>query len=446
MIENRSEITRTEAHDLALDCLAGGIEAAHPSTVTRKSIDYDGETLTIAGMAYDLSEFERITVLGGGKAAAQVTSALEGILGDEIESGHVVTSNPVTTETVTVGQGGHPIPTEAGVEETERIRELATAADERTLVLAVITGGGSALMALPADGIDLADLQSVTDALLESGATIHDINAVRKHLSAIKGGRLARAAAPATVAGVIISDVVGDDLDVIASGPTVPDRSTFEEALSVLERYEIDAPGAVRERLDRGRRDEVTETPKPGDSAFDRVDNHIIANTRTAIDGARRVAAERHYQTLVLTSRLRGEARELAKTQVAIAEECVANGDPVEPPCVVLAGGESTVTISGSGIGGPNQELAVGAAIEGRSTPFVLASVDTDGRDGSTEAAGGIIDGTTVDRIEPAQAALADNDAYPYLNARRSLIRTGDTGTNVNDLLVMVIDPALTEA
>ncbi|MDY6818696.1 MAG: DUF4147 domain-containing protein [Halobacteriales archaeon] len=446
MFENRAEVARTPAHELALDCLTAGIEAAHPNTVVRSAITVKAETLTIGDTAYDLTEYDTITVLGGGKAAAQVAAELEGLLGRSVTSGIVVTSNPVATETVEVVEGGHPIPTEAGVDGTERIREHAEAADENTLILAVITGGGSALLALPADGISLEDLQSVTDALLASGATIHEINAVRKHLSAIKGGQLASAAKPATLAGVIISDVVGDDLDVIASGPTVPDRSTFEDALAVLDRYRIDAPTAVRDRLDRGSEDELPETPRVGEDVFDRVENHVIANTRTAIDAAEQVAAERSRQTLVLSSKLRGEAKEVAKTQIAIAEECLASGDPAAPPCVILAGGESTVSIRGSGTGGPNQELAVSAAIEGQETPVVLASVDTDGRDGPTDAAGAIVDGSTVDVADDARAALADNDVYPYLDGKHALLRTGDTGTNVNDLIVVVIDPAGIEA
>lgn len=442
MIDNRAELERTPVHELALDCLVAGIEAAHPRRVVHEAIHTDGETLSIAGTAYDLAEYDTILILGGGKAAAQVAAELETILGDTLSGGLVVTSNPVATETVIVVEGGHPVPTAAGVSGTERLRERAMAADERTLILGVITGGGSALLALPAAGIELADLQSVTDSLLGSGATIHEINAVRKHLSAIKGGQLARAAAPATLASVIISDVVGDDLDVIASGPTVPDRSTFADAQAVFDRYGIDPPVAVTERLEQGRRGAIDETPREGDPVFEQVSNHIIANTRTAIDAAAATAADRGRQTLVLSSKLRGEAREVAKTGVAIAEEAIASGDPVAPPCVILAGGESTVTLRGDGTGGPNQELVVSGAIEARNDAVVLASVDTDGRDGPTDAAGAIVDGTTVDDLETARGALADNDVYPYLDAADTLIRTGDTGTNVNDLLVIAIDPA----
>ena len=339
------------------------------------------------------------------------------------------------------------MPDEAGVEGARRVRAVVEDAGEGTLVLAVITGGGSALLPAPVDGIALADLQATTDLLLESGASIDEINAVRKHCSAIKGGRLAAAARPAHVATLAFSDVVGDDLGVIASGPTVPDPTTYADALAVLDRYGLDVPAAVHDHLEAGAAGNRSETPGP-DADFSHVDTHVLANAWTAVDAAREVAAERGYDPLVLSTRVRGEAREQGLGHVAVAEEIAASGEPVDPPAVVLSGGETTVTVRGDGEGGPNQEFALRAALEfggtaGGSENAVLAAVDTDGRDGGSDAAGAIVDGSTVpdaDAAAEARAALADNDAGTYLDGRGALVYTGRTGTNVNDLRVLVVE------
>ncbi|ELY74805.1 Hydroxypyruvate reductase [Natrinema pallidum DSM 3751] len=389
MIANRDRLAASEARDIALDCVAAGIEAGHPRTVVRDTVALEGATLRIADATYDLREYDTLVVLGGGNAAAHVAVALEAILGDRIDSGVVVTDDPAETERVTVRAGDHPIPSERGVDAAGDVLAAADAADGDTLVLAAITGGGSALMPAPAGDLSLADLRTTTDALLASGADIGDINAVRKHLSALKGGRLARRAAPATVASLVLSDVVGNDPSVIASGPVAPDESTFDDALAVLERYEIDAPGSVQARLERGAAGEIAETPGPDDAAFETVSNHIIADGMTTLDAARDAAAERGYETLVLSSRVRGEARDAAATHVAIAEEVLATGRPVAPPAVVLSGGETTVTVRGDGTGGPNQEFATSAALHlADGSEIAVAAVDTDGSDGATDAAG----------------------------------------------------------
>jgi hydroxypyruvate reductase len=317
-------------------------------------------------------------------------------------------------------------------------------------VLAVITGGGSALLPAPAGNLSLADLQATTDALLESGAAIGEINAARKHCSALKGGRLGAVAAPATVATLVFSDVVGDDLGVIASGPTVLDPTTYADAVAVLDRYDLDVPAAVRDHLAAGAAGEIPETPG-ADADFGHVTTHLLANAWTAVDAAREVARERGYDPLVLSTRVRGEAREQGLAHVAVAEEVAATGTPVDPPAVVLSGGETTVTVRGEGDGGPNQEFALRAALElggggsdgGSVGGPVLAAVDTDGRDGASDAAGALVDVGTVpdaDAADAARAALADNDAGTYLDGRDALVRTGRTGTNVNDLRVVVIE------
>ena len=323
----------------------------------------------------------------------------------------------------------------------ERVRALAEAATEETLVLGVVTGGGSALLPAPADDLSLENVQQVTDELLASGAAIDEINAVRKHLSALKGGRLAEAAAPATVVGLVFSDVVGNDLDVVASGPFVPDASTYEEALAVVDRYALDVPASVRTRLERGVQGDVPETPDPGDPVFEGVETHVLADGFTALDAARDEAVERGYDAHVLSSRIRGEAREAARSHVAIAEEMRATGNPFDPPAVVLSGGETTVTLRGDGDGGPNQEFALSAALELDEENVVVASVDTDGVDGASEAAGAVVDARTVtDDESDAHDALEGNDSLPFLDAHDALVVTGPTGTNVNDLRVMVVE------
>jgi glycerate 2-kinase len=440
-IQDADALAETSAHETALACIEAGIDAAHPEQVVYDSVSLDGDTLTIRDETYDLADYDRVLVVGGGKAGGGVTAALEAVLGDRITDGVVVTRDPEETEFVDVVVGDHPVPSQEGVDGARRILDLLTDADERTLVLGVITGGASALLAAPVESISLADLQTTTTELLESGAEIDEINAVRKHLSAVKGGQLARAASPATVAGLVLSDVVGNDLSVIASGPTAPDDSTFADALDVLERYGIDAPQSVRERLEAGVAGDVAETPRADDPAFERVTNHVLADGFTALEAARSVARERGYDSCILSSRIRGEAREAAKSHVAIGEEVTATGNPVDAPAVILAGGETTVTVRGDGRGGPNQEFALAAALElrGRAST-VVGAVDTDGRDGGVDVAGALVDGETVSDVAAAREALADNDAFPYLDEQDAIVRTGPTGTNVNDLRVLVVE------
>ena len=439
MIANRAALERTSARGIALDCLEAGLSAADPERIVERTVSIDGERLTIDGTTYDLGAYDEVLVFGGGNAAGRVAAALEERLGDRIDGGAVVTDSPADTTRVEMCPGDHPIPSERGAESTHRVLELVSNAGERSLVLAVVTGGASALMPAPATDVSLAALQAVTDGLLASGATIDEINAVRKHLSVVKGGGLARAASPATVVGLVLSDVVGNDLSVVASGPTAPDESTFGDALAVLERYDVEVPETVRYRLERGASGELAETPGPDDPLFERVHNHVLADGFTPLAAAVAVAAKRGFEPLVLSSRVRGEAREAAKTHVAIAEESLATGNPVFPPAVLLSGGETTVTIRGDGQGGPNQEFALSAALE-LGSGITLAAIDTDGIDGATEVAGALVDVTTVEDLAPARAALDDNDAFTYLKARGDVIETGPTGTNLNDMRVVVVE------
>ncbi|SFS02592.1 glycerate 2-kinase [Halomicrobium zhouii] len=446
MIEERSSLARTPAHDLALECVEAGIEAATPERVLRDHVSLDGDVLRVADGEYDLTRFDDVVVLGGGKAGTGVAAALEAVLGDRLSGGVVVTDElpagatdtDARTGGVDVVVGDHPVPSERGLEGARQVLDAAAAADEGTLVLAVITGGASALLPAPVSGVGLSSLRTVTELLLECGATIDEINAVRKHCSRIKGGQLATTAAPATVAGLVFSDVVGNDLSVVASGPTAPDASTYADALAVLDRYDVEAPD-VRLHLEHGDAGDFPETAAVDDPAFDRVENYVLASGRTAIDAAREVAREADYRPLVLSSTVRGEASDAALTHVAIAEEALSRGDPVEPPAVVLSGGECTVTVEGDGSGGPNQEFALAAALE-LPAEAVLACVDTDGVDGFSEVAGAIVDASTVDDRAAARGALARNDAGGYLDERDATIRTGPTGTNVNDLRVLVLE------
>ncbi|MCL7417275.1 MAG: glycerate kinase [Halalkalicoccus sp.] len=442
MIRGRDRLGGTPERDLALDCIEAGIEAADPERAIAGSVSLDGDRLAIGERSYDLGEYGELVVLGGGNAGGRMASALEGVLEGRIDRGVVVTDAPEETEKIEVLPGDHPVPSERGVESTRRMLDLADEAGEETLALVLISGGGSALMPAPAESIPLEALQEVTEALLASGAEIGEINAVRKHCSAFKGGGLARRAAPARVVSLIVSDVIGNDPSTIASGPTAPDATTFEEAREVLSRYGIDPSESIAERLERGARAGIGETPDEGDPIFDRVDNHVIADGFTALEAVGDLADERGYRSLVLSSSVRGEAREAAKTHVAIAEEVQRTGNPVEPPAVICSGGETTVTLRGEGTGGPNQEFALSAALELRGREGVaLAAVDTDGIDGASDVAGALVDGATVSDPGRARAALADNDAYPYLEdgGGGAIIETGSTGTNVNDLRVVVV-------
>ena len=421
----------SSARRTAVACFRAGVEAALPGTVVGASVAVDGDVLRVDGATYDLGAYDRLVVVGGGKAADGAATALWSILGDRIDDGAIVVDSIGANETDRIDRivGGHPVPSADGVEGTAQALELARSADEDTLVLALVSGGASALFAAPAEGVSVASLRETTDALLSAGADIGEINAVRKHLSRVKGGRLAAVAAPATVVGLVFSDVVGDDLAVIGSGPTAPDDSTYGDALGVLDRYDLAVPPTVRQHLARGDRGEAPETPTSGDPAFDRVDNHVLATAATALDAAAAVAVDRGYVSLVLTSRLRGEASEAGVTHAAIAEEIADAGRPVEPPAVVLSAGETTVTVDSDGVG----ELDAGR-------DCALLAADTDGRDGSTDVAGAVVTPMTVDDLAAARAALAANDTLGWLRDRDRTLTTGATGTNVNDLRVLVIE------
>ena len=383
----------------------------------------------------------RTIVVGAGKAAAAMAAAVEANWVGPIE-GLVVTryGHGAPCKHIEVVEAAHPVPDAAGREAARRILEKVQGLGPDDLVLCLISGGGSALLALPAPGLTLEDKQAVNKALLRSGAHIGEMNCVRKHLSAIKGGRLAVAAAPARVISLAISDVPGDDLSVIASGPTVPDKTTCAEAIAVLEKYKIDAPRAIMDHLTGP----SAETPKPGDERFSRVENILIATPQDALEAAAKVASSRGYQPLILGNALEGEARDVALVHAGIAKQVATFGQPIAPPCAIISGGETTVTVRGNGRGGRNTEflLALALALGGQEGIAAIAA-DTDGIDGSEDNAGALVLPDTLARAEAAgidvKAHLANNDAYGVFSGLGDLLMTGPTRTNVNDFRVILV-------
>ena len=413
----------------------------------RRAFVVDAEGVVLEGRRYPLANFRRALVVGAGKASAPMAAAVEEALGGRLPVEGSVTvryGHSAPTREVRIREASHPVPDAAGVEATRAIVEVLEDADKDDLVICVISGGGSALLTLPADDITLEDLQQTTDALLRSGASINEINVARKHLDTVKGGGLARLAAPARVITLVLSDVVGNPLDAIASGPTVPDTSTWAEAAAVLDRFELwdRVPATVAERLRAGLGGRLPETPKPGDPLFERTQTVVVGSNLVACQAAAAAAARLGLHSLVLTTFVEGEAREVGRVLAGVLREVDASAHPLARPCCIVAGGETTVTVRGQGLGGRNQELCLSAAYGLRSLNDVLfASIGTDGNDGPTDAAGAFVDGRTLDRaaalgLEPARY-LANNDSYTFFDRLGDLIRTGPTNTNVNDLYLL---------
>jgi glycerate 2-kinase len=434
--------------------LAAAIAAVEPGAAVHRFLRREGETLVAGDVAYDLRAFDRVWIIGAGKAGAPMAVAAAGIVGERLTGGIVIVKEGHLTADhvaalqpqVELLEAGHPLPDARGVAAGERIATLLTQLGERDLVLALISGGGSALLTRPAPGISLDDMQKLTGVLLACGASINEINTLRRHLDTLKGGGLARLAAPATVITLVLSDVVGDPLDVIASGPTVADPTTFANALNVLERYNVldQTPVAIRRRLESGVRGEIAETPKPGDPALARVGNLIIGSNRLAAEAALAAAQREGFNALILTTFLQGEARVVGRVLAAIAREIADNNRPIGRPACVIAGGETTVTLRGDGRGGRNQELALAAVADLAAAPgALLVALATDGGDGPTDAAGAVVSATTYQRARDlgldVAAALARNDSYPFFDALGDLLRPGSTHTNVNDLALVVV-------
>jgi len=434
--------------DSASEIFCASLQAVDPAEAARRHLVCEGGHLMVDGASYPLDSIERILLVGAGKASGAMAEAIEGILGDRIADGLVTVTygQSFSTRRVRLQEAGHPIPDDAGQRGAEAILSLLSSAGERDLVIALISGGGSALLPLPVAGVRLGDKQELTRQLLACGATIKEINVIRKHISRGKGGRLAAAAAPARLVALILSDVVGDPLDAIAAGPTAPDRSSFADAWAIIQKYDLErtAPLAVLRHMQAGLRGEAPETPKPQDPLFARVRNVIVGNNLQALKGAAARAKTLGLSPLILSSSVEGDTREVARVHAALAREVRATGNPLPPPACLISGGETTVTLRGKGKGGRNQEFVLAAALEiDGLQDVVVLSAGTDGADGLTDAAGAIADGTTVFRarslgLDPVRL-LDDNDSYHLFHRLGDLVVTGPTNTNVMDIRLILV-------
>ena len=398
---------------------------------------------------FDLNMFENIFLVGTGKASTSMAQAIEEILGDRLTKGVITTKygHLLPLKKIEIVEAGHPLPDPKGYEGAKKIQNLLQESGPRDLVIFLLSGGGSALLPFPADGIELKEKQEVTQLLIDCGADIKEINTIRKHISQIKGGGLARWAYPSFLIGFILSDVVGDQLEVIGSGPSVPDPSTFEEAWEILKKYDLlnEIAPSIQRHLLFGKEGKVEETPKPGEVVFEKVYNSLIGSNILALHAAEKEASSLGFNTLILSSSIEGETREAARFHAAIAKEVISSGNPIQRPACILSGGETTVTIKGNGLGGRNQEFALAGSIEiSGMEKIVFLSGGTDGTDGPTDATGAVADHTTAQRaksmsLDP-KAHLNNNDAYPFFQKLGDLLITGPTHTNVMDVRILLVD------
>ncbi len=437
-----------------LDIFNAALAAADPYNAVFKAVRVEHNQLQVAGVQYDLTAFERIIVVGAGKATARMALAIESLLGDKITAGLIVVKDGHTAPLSIIEQveAAHPVPNEAGMAGAQRILKMVCAADEKTLVICLLSGGASALLVAPVEGLTLRDKQEVTQSLLNAGASITELNAVRKHLSSVKGGRLAQAAYPAQVVALILSDVIGDPLDVIASGPTVPDHSTFADVWDVIAKYGLQEqlPSRVKVYLQYGIDGQAAETVKEYDHSLYGTHNVIIASIRQALVAAKELAVRLGFASKIISATLQGEAREAAYYLAQTVRTELIDMKHGECRCL-LFGGETTVTVRGSGKGGRNQELALAFALEIEGWQGVsLLSAGTDGGDGPTDAAGAMVDGTTASHarkltIDPL-SHLDENNSYVFFQkfdsatGLRSHFKTGPTGTNVMDMQIVLLN------
>jgi len=433
--------------------MAAALDAVEPDKAVKRYLKREGSHLSIGDQEYDLDAVKRILLIGFGKASLPMGEATVKILGEFLGASVLVTKTKASNyklvseaSQISIIKGGHPVPDQGSIEGAQRIVDLLSFTTENDLVIFLISGGGSALLTLPALGISLDEIQNLTKSLLACGATINEINCLRKHLSQVKGGQLAQLAAPARVATLILSDVVADPLDVIASGPTVPDTSTFADTLKILAKYRIthQIPTNVLDYLQRGANGKIADTPKEGNPIFTKVQNTIIGNNYQAAAAAREQAKVEGFYTLLLTTALQGEARQAGKLIAAIAKQVLATGDPIPRPACIITGGETTVTIRGDGRGGRNQELALATVTELVGLrDVILVTMATDGDDGPTDAAGAVVTGDTWGRaqlsgLDPSEY-LARNASYDFFDPLGDLLKPGPTLTNVNDLIFLII-------
>jgi len=425
-----------------------GVERVEPARAVKSFVHLKESTLTVNMREYDLNQIENIYIVGAGKAAAPMALAVEEILGNWINEGLINTKygHGLSLNRIELKEAGHPLPDEAGMRGAEAMLSLIEKAKDEDLIICLISGGGSALLPLPAQGISLEEKQEATSLLMGCGATIQEINAIRKHISRIKGGRLAEASWPAGLVTLILSDVVGDPLDVIASGPTVPDESTFADCLAIVKKYKLESrvSPSIRNHLHEGAAGRRQDTPKPGNVCFTRTQNVIIGSNIQAIGASASEARQLGYHPLILSSLIEGETRQVAKVHAAIAKEVIRTGNPITRPACLISGGETTVTLRGEGRGGRNQEFVLAAALEMKDLKMtVILSGGTDGSDGPTDAAGALADGNTIRRswmkgMDPA-AYLDRNDSYNFFLKLGDLLITGPTRTNVMDLRIIIL-------
>lgn len=426
--------------------IGAGLRAADPAQALLGTVHRTGHHLQVSGRHYDLRSFDRVVVVGAGKASGRMAQALELVLGPYLEGGLIVvkTGHRVPTKRIAVIEAGHPVPDRAGLCAAKQLRAQAAELSHRDLLVVLISGGASSLLPAPVAGVSLVDKQKLTQLLLRSGATIQEINIVRKHLSVIKGGRLAEATS-ARIITLILSDVIGDELTAIGSGPTTPDPSTYQDAIAVMKRRRIwmKTPASIRRHLQHGARGDISETPKPGAARFRRVQQEIIGNNERALVAAAGAATQAGLRTVLSTTPLVEEAAKAGMRFASLAESVSAGKGIAQRPFCVLAGGEPTVTVTGNGRGGRAQEFAVAAACKIAGLPNVwVAAIGTDGTDGPTDVAGAVVSGSTLEQARRAgvslRRALSRHNTYPALHTLKSHIVTGPTGTNVNDLYLLL--------
>ncbi|HEU4682963.1 MAG TPA: DUF4147 domain-containing protein [Nitrospira sp.] len=442
------DLPASPARPLLTHLLRAALTAVEAGHAVRRAVRKRGALLTLGRRRYDLRRYDRIAVAGAGKAAAAMARAVEDLLGSRLERGLVIVKYQHAAprpDRIVIAEAGHPIPDASGVRATRRLLKLAASLSPRDLLIVLLSGGASSLMPAPVPGVSLKDKQRVTELLLTCGADIVEINSVRKHLSLIKGGRLAQSTT-ASILALILSDVPGDDVSAVGSGPTAPDPTTFGRAIECLKRYRVwpQVPSSARRHLLRGKGGHVIETPKPRASLFRRVDHHVIGNNRLAVAAAADAARTAGIAVSIDPRMLSGEASRAGRAFAALARAIVDRDRPLPRPCCVIAGGETTVTVRGNGRGGRAQEFALAAAkvIAGLKNTWIMA-VGTDGTDGPTDVAGAVVDGQTAGRAArlgiDLDEALEENNTYPVLKKLRAHVRTGPTRTNVNDLYLLLV-------
>jgi len=440
---------RSEAREIFDSCL----EPVDPYGAVKRFLHLEGDRMILgmdkgSGIELDLKKYDRISLVGAGKATAPMARAVEELFGERIHKGIIIVKYGFTEalEMTEIVEAGHPVPDENGVNGTGKILDFLEKAGEKDLFFSLISGGGSALLCQPAGDITLSEKQQITKLLLACGASIDEINAVRKHISLAKGGQMARAIAPATVVNLMLSDVVGDKMDVIASGPFVPDSATFKDVQDIFRKYDLkDIPTSINKYVEAGLKGQVPETPKVGESIFKNVYNIIVGSNILALEAAAEKAKALGYGTLILSSMVEGETKDVALVHSAIAKEILKTGKPIPAPACIISGGETTVTIRGNGLGGRNQEFGLAAALDLKGLPprVVILSGGSDGNDGPTDSAGAIVDPLTVKRGQDAGADAAlylkNNDAYHFIEKTNDHLMTGPTNTNVMDVRLVLV-------